>query len=158
MKKGKVTLFISNWPSQQLILCRGTQKAINVKSNIKDKQALLSAKLSKKTWTNELLKNPKNKQRKPKSQFHNAINRKSFYAFKKKKKKGMKREEPFLLSLRRYTKNILHWYSGETPFQKGTSSWHCSTHVSSHMSWDFRTPSVVYNWKNFAWEITTCSK
>lgn len=69
----------------QLILCVVTQKAINVKSNIKDKQALLSAKLSKKTLTYELLKNSKNKQRKPKSQFHNAINRKSFYAFQKKK-------------------------------------------------------------------------
>lgn len=54
MKKWKVILFISNWPSQQHILSWETQTAINVKSNIKDRQALLSAKLSKKTldiWT-----------------------------------------------------------------------------------------------------------
>lgn len=70
----------------------------------------------------------------------------------------MKREETYLLSLRKYTKNILLWYLGKTPIQKGISSWHCSTHVSSHMSWGFSTPFVVYNWKNLTWEIITCSK
>lgn len=59
MKKWKVTLFISNWPSQQLILSWIAQKVINVKSKIKDKKALLSAKLSKKPWAYKLLKNSK---------------------------------------------------------------------------------------------------
>lgn len=103
------------------------------------------------------LKTPTNRQkRKTTNQFHSAINRKSFSAFKEHEERRAMFSVPE--KIHNHTKNTLHWYSGKSPIQKSTSSWCCSTHVSSHMSSGFSTQSVVFNWKNLTWEIITCFK